>query len=89
MSRNEPTVAETLVHDGYHTGFYADVPHYFVPGMNFIRGFRQWEYIRGQAEDRYNAAYRADPERMAKYVGRGDRSKHHIVNVRPEMPEEE
>ena len=89
MSANESTVAETLVQAGYHTGFYADVPHYFVPGMNFIRGFRQWDYLRGQAEDRYNAAYRADRHLFSKYVGGGDRSRHHIVNVRPEMPEEE
>ena len=51
MSPDEPTIAETLVRQGYHTGFFADVPHYFVPGMNFTRGFRQWEYVRGQAED--------------------------------------
>lgn len=89
MSRNETTIAETLVQAGYHTGFYADVPHYFVPGMNFIRGFRQWEYIRGQAEDRYNAAHRADEKLLLKYVGGSDRNRHHIVNVRPEMAEEE
>ncbi len=55
MSPDEPAIAEALVQHGYHTGFFADVPHYFVPGMNFTRGFNQWQYIRGHAEDRYNA----------------------------------
>ena len=41
MSSDEPAIAESLVRNGYHTGFFADVPHYFVPGMNFTRGFQQ------------------------------------------------
>ena len=60
LSSDESTIAEALVRQDYHTGFFADVPHYFVPGMNFTRGFRQWEFIRGQAEDRYNAIAHAD-----------------------------
>ena len=40
MSPDKGTIAEALVHQGYHTGFFGDVPHYFVPGMNFTRGFR-------------------------------------------------
>ena len=53
LSTEESTVAEALAGHDYHTGFFADVPHYFVPGMNFTRGFRQWQFVRGQAEDRY------------------------------------
>ena len=61
LAADEGAIAEALAGAGYHTGFYGDCPHYFVPGMNFIRGFRQWEYIRGQAEDRYQAVAHADP----------------------------
>lgn len=88
MSPSEPTIAETLAQQGYHTGFYADVPHYFVPGMNFTRGFRQWEYIRGQAEDRYQATVSADPALLTRYLSHEERLRAHLVNVRPELPEE-
>lgn len=88
MSSEEGTVAEALVQQGYHTGFFADVPHYFVPGMNFTRGFRQWQFVRGQAEDRYSATNRADPALLSRYVGNEERIRAHLVNVRPELPEE-
>jgi arylsulfatase A-like enzyme len=88
MSPDEPTIAEALARGGYHTGFYADVPHYFVPGMNFTRGYRQWQYVRGQAEDRYCAEAHADAALLGRYMGGEARIRAHLVNVRPERPEE-
>lgn len=89
MYAQEATVAEALAQAGYHTGFYSDVPHYMVPGMNFTRGFRQWEYVRGQAEDRYLAAAAADPALIERYRGNRERIKAHLANVRPGQAEEE
>ncbi|MYA03795.1 MAG: sulfatase, partial [Caldilineaceae bacterium SB0664_bin_22] len=89
MYRDEATVAEALSQGGYHTGFYSDVPHYMVPGMNFTRGFQQWEYIRGQAEDRFLGAASADEALLQRYRGNPDRIRNHLVNVRPDLPEEE
>lgn len=91
MSPNEGTVAEALVQNGYHTGFFADVPHYFVPGMNFTRGFKQWAYVRGHSEDRYNAIAHADPAQVARYWSKGGeaRIRAHLANVRPHQLEEE
>lgn len=89
MDHDEATIAEALSAGGYHTGFYSDVPHYFVPGMNFTRGFQQWEYIRGQAEDRYQATAHADPALLARYRGQPERIRAHLVNVRPDAPEEQ
>lgn len=90
MSSDESTVAEALQQAGYHTGFVADVPHYFVPGMNFTRGFHQWEFVRGQAEDRWNPIAAADPKLIERYrAGSVDRIAAHIMNVRPHLPEEE
>ena len=88
MSSDEGTIAEAIARQGYHTGFFADVPHYFVPGMNFTRGFRQWEFVRGQAEDRYNAIAHADDALISRYRGGKDRIRAHLVNVQPEQPEE-
>lgn len=90
MNAEESTIAETLQQAGYHTGFVADVPHYFVPGMNFTRGFQQWEFVRGQAEDRWHAVADADPALLDRYrAGATDRIAAHLVNVRPQFPEEE
>ena len=88
MSPEEGTLAEALVQGGYHTGFFADVPHYFVPGMNFTRGFRQWEFVRGQAEDRYQATAHTDPALLSRYKSYEKRIRGHLVNVQPEQPEE-
>ena len=88
LSSDESTIAEALVRQNYHTGFFADVPHYFVPGMNFTRGFLQWEFIRGQAEDRYNAIAHADETLLSRYRGGPDRIRAHLVNVQPERAEE-
>ena len=88
MSPDEGTVTEALVSQEYHTGFFGDVPHYFVPGMNFIRGFNQWQYVRGQAEDRYGATAHADPALLSRYWGSEQRIRAHLVNVQPEQPEE-
>ncbi len=88
MSADEPAVAEALARGGCHTGFFADVPHYFVPGMNFTRGFRQWEFVRGQAEDRYRAAAHADEALVSRYMGNPNRVRAHLVNVQPHRPEE-
>ena len=89
MDAQEATIAEALAQAGYHTGFYSDVPHYMVPGMNFTRGFQQWEFIRGQAEDRYMAMAAADPALLQRYRGNEARIKAHLVNVRPSQAEEE
>ena len=87
LARDEPTVAEALDAAGYHTGFVADVPHYFVPGMNFTRGFRQWQFVRGQAEDRFGAESMANPALLPRYRSRV--AGRHLVNVRPQEPEEQ
>lgn len=89
LSPDEGTVAEALAAHGYHTGFVTDVPHYFVPGMNFTRGFRQWQFTRGQAEDRWQATAHADPALVGRYRGHEHLIRAHLVNVRPESPEEE
>jgi arylsulfatase A-like enzyme len=66
MSPKEDTVAEALARAGYHNGFISDVPHYFVPGMNFTRGFHQWDFVRGNSEDHYRSPAAYDQKRIAE-----------------------
>ncbi len=87
MSPDEGVVAEALAEAGYHCGFVSDVPHYFVPGQNFTRGFHQWDFVRGNAEDRYRSAAPYDSDRIrARYdSGRGPM---HVANLGGFQPQE-
>jgi len=67
MDNNKDCLAENLVEAGYYTGFVSDVPHYFVPGMNFTRGALQWEFVRGQAEDKWRSPATASAKDLSKY----------------------
>ena len=67
MSSREDTLAENLAAAGYHTGFVTDTLPYFAPGFNFTRGFWQWDYVRGQQQDRWHSPYAVPRERYVRY----------------------
>lgn len=69
IDNNEQTIAENLVQKGYYTGFFSDTSAYFTPGMNFTRGFLQWEFIRGIEGSIYHSPSRVIPETFEKYGG--------------------
>jgi arylsulfatase A-like enzyme len=52
------TLAETLRAADYRTALVADVYHIMKPGLNFQRGFDDFEWIRGQEIDFYAQAPR-------------------------------
>ncbi len=78
MDDDEDTLAENLVEGGYYTGFVSDTQPYFSPGMNFTRGFYQWEFVRGQLKDRWRSAASVSVERLAKY-GDPEKLKHNSM----------
>jgi len=80
MSPKEDTVAEALARAGYHCCFASDVPHYFVPGNNFTRGFHQWDFIRGNAEDRYRSPAPYDPAKIRQRY-ESARGPAHVANL--------
>jgi arylsulfatase A-like enzyme len=89
MSPDEDVVAEALARSGYHTGFVADVPHYFVPGNNFTRGFHQWDYVRGMAEDHYRAQASVDEKKLKERYGSAlPRAAQHVANLGGFEPDE-
>jgi len=96
MSNDEDTVAENLVDAGYHTGFVSDTLPYFAPGLNFTRGFKQWEFVRGQQQDRWRAAATVSDEalleryRVDDWTGRqADTFKQILANVEWQRREED
>jgi len=81
MANEEDTLAENLAAAGYQTGFVTDTLPYFAPGFNFQRGFWQWEYIRGQQQDRWRSPYTVSPDRLRRYGNANElmRDRHTLV----------
>jgi len=67
IGNDEDTLAENLYANGYHTGFVTDTIPYFSPGFNFRRGFRQWEFVRGNQQDTWKSPYSVPRELLAQY----------------------
>lgn len=62
LTPEDRSLPEILSDVGYLTALFTDCYHYFKPGMNLHRGFRVWEWIRGQEYD----AYRSGPLRRLR-----------------------
>jgi arylsulfatase A-like enzyme len=67
IPEDQTTLAETLGRD-YHKAFITDTYHQFKPSMNFHRGFDQWQWIRGQEEDRYVSAAIVSREQVEAFL---------------------
>ncbi len=83
MDDAEDTLAENLAAAGYHTGFVTDTLPYFAPGLNFTRGFWQWEFVRGQQQDRWKSPHAVSDQALARY-GRPDelrRKPYQLLNM--------
>jgi arylsulfatase A-like enzyme len=55
LAPEDISLAEILSDEGYLTACFTDCYHYFKPGMNLHRGFRVWDWIRGQEYDTYRS----------------------------------
>ena len=82
MDNDEDTLAENLAAAGYQTGFVTDTLPCFAPGFNFQRGFWQWEYIRGQQQDRWRSPFTVSAERLSRY-GDPDKLRRDIHSLVP------
>ncbi len=79
MENEEDTLAENLaIEAGYHTGFITDTLPYFAPGLNFTRGFWQWDFVRGQQQDRWKSPYSVPRSTLEDY-GAGDADPYNLV----------
>lgn len=55
LTPEDRSLPEILSDVGYLSGLFTDVYHYFKPGMNLHRGYRVWEWVRGQEYDSYRS----------------------------------
>jgi len=56
LTPEDRSLSEILSSEGYLTACFTDCYHYFKPGMNLHRGFRVWDWVRGQEYDSYRSA---------------------------------
>jgi len=56
LTVEDRSLAEILSDEGYLTACFTDCYHYFKPNMNLHRGFRVWDWVRGQEYDSYRSA---------------------------------
>lgn len=67
----QPTLAEQMQAEGYTTLLVSDVPHQFKASMNFSRGFRSIQWIRGQEGDDYQPYWVAPDRDLERFMYRG------------------
>ncbi len=56
LTPEDRSLPEILGMAGYLTACFTDCYHYWKPGMNLHRGFRVYDWIRGQEYDNYRSA---------------------------------
>lgn len=72
IPEEQTTVAEAFLEAGYRTALVTDNWHLVKPSMNFLRGFNEWDLIRGQVLDFYRSR-RLRPEELEPWVVDGIR----------------
>jgi arylsulfatase A-like enzyme len=68
IPEEQPTLAEILKGQGYHTMLVTDTYHEFMPPMNFHRGFDVLRKFRGQEQDHYKDHSSVSEEEMQRYL---------------------
>jgi arylsulfatase A-like enzyme len=72
IPEEQTTLSEILLGQGYNTVLFSDTQHLFKASMNFQRGFKVYDWIRGQERDRYRPTMRVSQEQVEKMVVPGN-----------------
>ncbi len=89
IPEEQDTVSELLSESGYRTALISDVYHQFKPSKNFHRGFDEWNWIRGQEQDRFRSAHLQSVETMSRHyfedlpkdIRRAELLEQHLTNT--------
>jgi arylsulfatase A-like enzyme len=90
IPKEQPTLAEILKDEGYHTALITDTYHQFF--MNFGRGFDTYVKIRGQERDPFRDPSIISEEWMReRYIihGKGHMARQYLANVKGRRKSEE
>ena len=89
------TLAEILLGAGYSTALYADTQPMFHPSMNFQRGFRVFEWLRGQERDRFRPKLGVPEDEIRQNTVAGndanmvDKVRQYLANTKDRKGEED
>ena len=89
------TLSEILSGAGYNTALYADTQPLFHPSMNFQRGFKVFEWVRGQERDRYRPKLGVPEDEIRQNTVAGndpnmvDKVHQYLANTRDRKSEED
>lgn len=95
IPEDQTTFAETLAAYRYDTALITDTYHMFKSSMNFQRGFDIFDFIRGQARDRYKPKKMVSEEEVDRYTVPGndgimrDKVRQYLANVAHRRGEED
>ncbi len=95
IPEDQTTLSEILLELGYETLLVTDCQHEFKASMNFQRGFRVFDWIRGQEGDRYRPTMRVSDEQVQKMVVPGnddhmvDKVRQYLANTQGRDSEED
>ncbi len=76
IPEEQTTLAEVLLEEGYQTLFVTDTLHQFRASYSFHRGFRVFEWVRGQERDLYMPRSPATDKRIEETLIGGPNASH-------------
>lgn len=90
IPEGQSTLAGHLGERGVETLLVTDNYHKFKPGMNFHKGYKIFQFIRGQETDDYKPYWTVPREKMQRYLPVEEiRTRHYLANVADRNDEQE
>jgi arylsulfatase A-like enzyme len=96
IPEDQTTLAEFLnLRQGFNTALLSDTHHMFKASMNFQRGFKVFDWVRGQERDRYRPTARVSQEAVDRLTVPGnsrsmeDKVRQYLANTRDRSSEED
>ena len=95
IPEDQTTLSEVLLNNDFNTVLLSDTEHLFKASMNFQRGFRVYDWIRGQERDRYHPTMKVPEEEVEKRVVPGnsrsmvDKVRQYVANTAQRESEED
>ncbi len=96
IPEDQTTLSEVLqLQEGFNTVLLSDTHHLFKASMNFQRGFRVFDWVRGQERDRYRPTMGVSQERVDEMTVPGnsrsmqDKVRQYLANTADRSGEED
>jgi arylsulfatase A-like enzyme len=95
IPEEQTTLSEVLLNNNFNTVLFSDTHHLFKASMNFQRGFKVYDWIRGQERDHYRPTVRVPQEQVEKMVLPGnsesmvDKVRQYLANTANRETEED